>query len=323
MPVLNINSDALRRKILIPSNPLQIILEQMQLVTCQDIVTLNATVIGDGLTHNITWEQISGTPVTFLESVEQTMTTFRQPAIRDDKIFRFYVDKGLTTEKYRDILITSVSKDPIPTMSSNVAIVSYVGMVDRIYPYGQPAMGSNGSNVVTLNNNIRSITWTQPTKSAANIIGIRLIQIINGVDHVVGDIPKEQNVVNDIIAGQLYRLDYVVKDTNNVIKTIVGPFVGSSVPINTVEMDTWESMTIGSNATVQVVNKLYKKELILQQFEDPMTLIDSGSCTLNKVVVYRTLVQYDPIIDSYTSELKSSTLYVKKVVTDRSVISIG
>ena len=103
-------------------------------VTCSDVVTLNARVSGDLTGHTFEWSQLSGTPVTWPESVNQVNVMFQQPATRDDKIFRFTIDTSgaiAASDKRLDVMFathywsignvfrTANSACPVVTIASN------------------------------------------------------------------------------------------------------------------------------------------------------------------------------------------------------------
>lgn len=88
-------------------------------VTCDDIITLNAAVVGEYDNITVIWEQISGTPVIWLEEQNQFTVLFQQPAQRDDKVFRFTVNKGRRDEKWAEILVTAIPTDRLITSTNS------------------------------------------------------------------------------------------------------------------------------------------------------------------------------------------------------------
>lgn len=70
--------------------------------TCRNVVSMSATVVGDLRGHTVEWEQISGAPVQFLSPTNELEMTFTFNS-RDDKQFRFYMDRGTPMEWYDDV----------------------------------------------------------------------------------------------------------------------------------------------------------------------------------------------------------------------------
>lgn len=67
-------------------------------------ITLTARVNGDLFNHTLWWEQVSGNPVNWLSPRDQLTVDVSYPA-SDDKVFRFYIDKGTSREQYADVTI--------------------------------------------------------------------------------------------------------------------------------------------------------------------------------------------------------------------------
>lgn len=104
-----------------PLSFLDIILEQVLLVSCQDIVTLNATIIGDITDHTFYWEQTYGPAVTWLEPQNQLMVMFQKPAVTGDLFFRFYVDRFTQFQQYRDIIVSGTARENLDNFATNIS----------------------------------------------------------------------------------------------------------------------------------------------------------------------------------------------------------
>ena len=138
-------------------------------VTCDNVVMLSATVIGDPTGHTFEWEQISGESVIWLESVYQTNVMFQQPATRDDKIFHFVVDKGKPIEKRYEVLVTAIPTDILTTsISSDNALVrsATYGITGSTIMSLVPAFGLAGS--IEINNPTRALIFNAPYKSSTD-----------------------------------------------------------------------------------------------------------------------------------------------------------
>ena len=87
--------------------------QTLRIVTCDNIITLHADIIGFAGNAKFRWEQVSGQPVAFLEDQNQVTVTFQQPAIRDDKVFAFYVNKGTSLEQRYLVTVTAVPRETV------------------------------------------------------------------------------------------------------------------------------------------------------------------------------------------------------------------
>ena len=76
-----------------------------QLVLCENIINLEATVDGNLFGHTIEWEQIAGNPVTLLNP--NTLTPSYVEVDTTEKTFRFYIDRGTVFEQFDDITVFS------------------------------------------------------------------------------------------------------------------------------------------------------------------------------------------------------------------------
>ena len=85
-----------------------------QQAVCDGAVTMTAIVIGDTEGHAFLWEQLSGSAVAWTTPLNQFSVSFTT-ATFDDKVFRFWVDKGAGNQQFDDINIFST-----PTFSFSV-----------------------------------------------------------------------------------------------------------------------------------------------------------------------------------------------------------
>ena len=92
--------------------PVEVDIERVNLVGCALVITLKATQIGGG-THTYEWEQVSGTPVNWLESRFQQVTTYEENQRRDDKRFLLWIDRGTPFEQVKETYVTTVGRDPV------------------------------------------------------------------------------------------------------------------------------------------------------------------------------------------------------------------
>lgn len=87
---------------------------ETQQVVCTPMVYLSATIEGDLNRHTTEWEQIQGTPLVTLISVDATNAYYTVPgAPGSDKVFRFWIDKGRSYQQYADVIIRTTPTDEI------------------------------------------------------------------------------------------------------------------------------------------------------------------------------------------------------------------
>lgn len=141
--------------------------ESVLVTGCDDIITLSAAVLGNSINRTYEWTQLSGALVIWLEDRFQSDVMFRQPALRDDKIFRFYMDRGLSTEITKDVLVTSVSKEDVRFDSISDGGATLTGFVASEGGTNLRAMpGFSDYGLVVINNPKKIIAWDNPGGSS-------------------------------------------------------------------------------------------------------------------------------------------------------------
>lgn len=111
-----------------PLSFLEIIVERVLLVSCQNIVTLNAQIVGDETDHTFYWEQTAGPPVIWLEPQNQIMVMYeKNPSdTNGDCFFRFWIDRYTQFQQYRDLIVSGSARDDVvytPTVA-NTGLIS-------------------------------------------------------------------------------------------------------------------------------------------------------------------------------------------------------
>lgn len=145
-----------------PSEYLEVFVGTIQLVSCQDIVTLTGTVLSDPTGHTYYWEQTAGPAVTWLEPQNQLDVTFQKPAVFVDLIFRLWIDRYTPFQQYKDVIVTGVARDDFTSaLNSGVAGSSTASLPGVSNPYIIPGPAAAGS--VSLNNTTRTLVWTNPS----------------------------------------------------------------------------------------------------------------------------------------------------------------
>lgn len=154
-----------------PNSYLEIIVDTVQLVSCTDIFTLKAAVItGDPAKHSYYWQQVSGTPVIFLEPQNQLMVMVQKaPSTTGDLHFRFWVDKGTPFEQYKDTFVSTNALEFV-TYATNVSNKSEItqsptaitgGGLGVTLVYLIPGVSFPGTS--TIDNTNLNMIWTNPT----------------------------------------------------------------------------------------------------------------------------------------------------------------
>ena len=87
---------------------------ETQQVVCTPMVYLSATFEGDLTRHTTEWEQLSGTPMVTITSVDATNAYYVvTDPVGSDKVFRFWIDKGRSYAQYSDVTIRTTPTDEI------------------------------------------------------------------------------------------------------------------------------------------------------------------------------------------------------------------
>lgn len=175
-------------------------LDAVMTVACDDIITLNAILVGDTADHTFRWEQMSGTPVTWLESQNQQVVMFQQPAVRDDKVFKFTLDANTNIAKEREILVTAIPTDLVKTYIKYTKGSEESGLfINDAFSDLMPAFRPAGSAV--LNDTERSMLLVN-SKIVGNNIDV--VQILNGQDIHINTRLFSDTTVTSVILDGLY-----------------------------------------------------------------------------------------------------------------------
>lgn len=193
-------------------------------VTCNDIVTLNAILNGDPTGYTFEWVQMSGTPVIWLEDRDQTVVMFQQPVLRDDKVFRFYLNKGKSTERYKEVLVTAVPTDnyflsqtKIYSSSSvsalgSPSIISYILNIPVYRPPGSEAISDpqravlyNRPSGVVLNSSTLPVVYLLEKTSSGYVEVAQEIQ--------TSDLANSQGLIQSMGLDKIYKLRIVNNNT--------------------------------------------------------------------------------------------------------------
>jgi hypothetical protein len=177
MPFVNPQSHIFRNVL----DNISIQLDAVMTVSCDDIITLNATLIGDLTNHTFLWEQLTGTPVIWLEPQNQQTVLFQQPAVRDNKVFKFTLDRGTSIVKSRQILVSAVPTDILKTYLGYRDGPHQSGLyIDDAFSDLIPSFRPPGS--AALNDIQRAVLVTNSKVVGSDVL---LTQLLNGNDVII------------------------------------------------------------------------------------------------------------------------------------------
>ena len=154
----------------IPPPPIVIILDQLLIVSCDTIITLHATIENPLASYEYQWEQLSGLTVTWLTPTNELTVMYEQTPVRDDKVFRLYVNMGSSGQEYAEILVSATPRDSIPEIkNSNFTALAFNG-AGRQKPYALQEVavatqipGLSAPGTVTVNNPTRGVMFPEPS----------------------------------------------------------------------------------------------------------------------------------------------------------------
>jgi hypothetical protein len=205
-------------------------------VSCGDVITLSAQVFGEALGATYFWEQVSGTPVDWLEDQNQAQVMFRQPLNRDDKVFRFWVNRGTSVQAFKDVLVSAIPTDYLKTSSvifsgsktsSESNVFTYVEPVELdIYPY-TVLPGYNDTSEVIFNDSSRLVLFSnlKYSESKVNQTTYTLQEMVNGAFVDVLAIQSAEEFFDaalrfNIVEGVLYRLQKTYLGITTTVKNV-------------------------------------------------------------------------------------------------------
>ena len=336
-----------------PLQSLDIGLSRLQLVSCQNIITLDATIVGNTTGYTFLWVQQSGTPVTFLEPVNQESTTFMQTTIKDDKLFTFYVNYGLPSQISKNILVTLVSQDPIfaPLTNGLVITGSSTSLLNKISlpnsPYAvvpsfntipvgyyapatnnagystfltMPGVGFTAKGTAQFNNSYEAIMWTVPNNLL--ITGLLIKTVTNGIYSLGLNVAKNVNYTN-VISGVGYQINTVIMQGNNKI-IVTGP-IGKAVYSGNATVDTWEALPVlGTVANLNLTKAITTRTLEeLNNLDNFKLSTSAANLTLSSTYTTRTLEELAHVNDNFKLNFIVASTHITKSVTVPGIISIG
>lgn len=308
---------------LAPLADLKLFLQRQQLVSCQTVITLTANVQGTIPGHVFFWEQRTGTPVVFLEAVNQLSTSFTQTATKDDKVFRFYIDKGLPTEIHQDILITAISQEPLQIPTSSAYSLTGGLPTEKARAFlSMPAPGYAANGSYVKDNSYEALMWTAPNLNK-NLIGqqVRLINTGNVTD---GPILAPDTNWMQVIDGTAYQIDSLFSMGSGRYKvTYLGGRATYAGALKTTTFDTWEGLSIPTSAFLNLTSTITTRTIIQRLPTD--NLFNSRAQAYFSMVSISTTRTLTTRLasDTFNLNVTNANFSNIKTVTDRHIISIG
>ncbi len=342
MSMISSSTDARRRRYRVAIASTQIILEQVMLVACNDIITLNARVMDTSdQPHTYFWEQISGTPVQWLEDQHQLMVMWRQPTDTSEKVFRFWLDRGTAFEKYQDVLVTTLNRDPInlPTLGDEVVVRqnwSDSQIIADSSISAMPAPRMDKPNGVVVNAPIRALSWTNPSNlQYADSIELNVWN--DGVEAQIAILQPKTAGVRQYYSGIQDDVLYRLTNINNqfgIITRMEGNYHLYSRS-GKLELDTFEDiqvkLAIGDfDFVTNVIERSLVQFGLMPGYNIPSDDFigragnDSLGMVFTRAVIERSLLENEPISDTFSGVVVTGDVFFTRSVTARDgVIPIG
>lgn len=275
--------------------------------SCEQILTISASYNGILSGHTFLWEQISGTPVTWLEPLNQTSVTYNNNGIRDDKVFRLYVDKDTVIEQVFDILVSSVARDFLyikQNSSEYLKDITYYS--PSTISFIAPAISESG--ITSINTSPRMVVFNIPDTS--NIAYIELQQYINNSYIPVQVTMASSNFFNNLLNNTTYRLANKLTFPPNTY-SYGSPF-SSTYPIpSTLEYaitDQTIVMTPGKKDDQASLIEIKFSEILSQNITETIlsTLVQIGSDHLLKDILE---IKFLEILPYYVDENSANSVH--------------
>jgi len=296
------------------------LVDSMLTVSCSDVITLSARVFVEAGSATYLWEQISGTPVDWLENQDQTQVMFRQPSVRDDKVFRFWLNKGSSKEAFKDVLVSATPTDFLRT--SNQAFVgSWSSSESNVFTYIEPIEidlyphitlpGYNETGLVNLNDPVKMVLFSNLKfgDDQLNTTTFTLQKVIgNGVYEDVLLVSSSERVFNvplrfNIQEGTLYRLQKTLLGETTTLKNISYNRSGGALDLSI--HDRLSSTQRINNGNLSLVTDVISRSVVTEDTSQDSVLTFSnthyGSTSSVVDVITRSLFTQDSEVETLTT----------------------
>lgn len=278
------------------------------LLVCGLRVNINATIIGDATGHIFEWELITGSPqgITYMSTLDGLMLDYIiqiPPGVREDKKFRFWIDKGSTRQKYYDIWVwssfvdtyysnntkdISINDHNFISQTGIEQISAWVGYASQYYP--------NETNS-TYHESKPVLLWKEPSTNNYNYLLYYSIEQYDLTTH--NWITYKTNAVNyidlDISSNISYR---VVATYYNKLTSQLSRVYSNVVSYNSTD-------TRGQNANLIFNDHLYNAGGAINDANTVTNIVNYTNTNLTIIEDYQAV-----FLASNTNEANMVTSYV-------------
>jgi len=332
-----------------------LVLDQLMIVSCDDIITLTVEVVGQRPTDTFEWVQLSGDFVTWLTPKLQQTVTWQQPeGRRDDKTFKVYVNRGRPREVSGEILVSASPRDELMAMSRPRKV--HTDVDDRSYRDQESATQArtlptpliiDDSGMVL--NPERGIAFNFPADAITSpvgsvgliprasldthIIGYNIYDVTDGGRILVATLGPLENCFFSLPNGRSYRVTTILNmQGNDEVREALGDVAGYYPPPGYLDAVTWEPATIN---LLQSKTKIYGETTAYDRALTGTSVIDEDTIKVSLLdgrYLYQTATHYtrelrriDVVDEDKISAnlLDGKHIYAEKVVRDMGIGSLG
>jgi len=283
--------------------PPTLLLDAYRLVSCEDVITLNAETVDGQPGDTFLWEQIGGSLVIWLTPLNEQEVTYNQNLVRDDKTFRVTINEGTAREVIGTIVVSAIPRDTVQWLSRPLSLFAQkFDAEDRTYSdlesvavsYMMP--GLSDPNTVTVLNSNRWMGFTPPPDSwlhqlepdpSAPVIGFKLFDITSGGFTEVASIPYNQRSFYGLEWFREYQIVSEVLQPGYPHESL-GAVAGYFPPVGYLDLDSFEPSTMTLSRWAYQEATHYPRELIAQAVEDE----DGFRINLNSALLTTTALHY-------------------------------
>lgn len=309
-----------------PIATIEIILDRLQIVSCDDIVTLHAQVVNPLVGQIYEWVQLSGNTVIFLTPTNDETVMFQQTLVRDDKVFRFYVNRGLAKESFVDILVSAVPREDLPEIKNSPRLFAR-NFADESMVIASIMPGLSAPGVVTLNNTLRGVKFNSAvvTNTAVpyeNFVKeYQIVDVTGGTETILTTIPYPANGYFGLPANRSIRVDAIIKNNGVVFKDKGTPGGYYLSPT----LDTYDQGTIHlgtSNLSTSFENFVYS--IITRSVDDEILFSLQTGVFANTVQRFPLSLELAPLIEEpLVVNLSNGKSYSSVVRLDLGIGGLG
>ena len=238
--------------------PIELILDRLQIVSCDDIVTLHGQIPHELVGNRYQWYQISGLIIEWLTPTNELTVMFRQTLVKDDKVFRLMVNQGTASQVQADILVTAIPRDDAPVISHSPHFYTQA-FRGKAYSDSEvataimiPGLSPSGSSV---NNPLRGVMFNipivpqlpdgyiNPNLNMVMVSYMTAVDVTGGIEVPLDTIPYYTKGYFNVASHKSVRIDTVVV-RDKISHTAKGIPAGFFPPPKWLDMDTFDPCTV-------------------------------------------------------------------------------